>query len=147
MSNLEFELQTAATNLEVMLEAQKGSGRRAITGTLKPRSAKLKQTYASRLSHTAKKARIEIIPLIDIMFFLLASFMMVSLSQAHMKGHESHSAHRPIGRNAVEERLHQRVSRSEMALYFDKEEINYEDVPRLLKSTNAESRSEGFCPR
>ena len=33
-----------------------------------------------------KRARIEIIPLIDIMFFLLASFMMVSLSQAHMKG-------------------------------------------------------------
>jgi biopolymer transport protein ExbD len=33
-----------------------------------------------------KRARIEIIPLIDIMFFLLASFMMVSLSQTHMKG-------------------------------------------------------------
>src|ERR1700748_2749966 len=33
-----------------------------------------------------KRARIEIIPLIDIMFFLLASFMMVSLSQIHMKG-------------------------------------------------------------
>ena len=33
-----------------------------------------------------KKARIEIIPLIDIMFFLLATFMMVSLSQVHMKG-------------------------------------------------------------
>ncbi|HXM25977.1 MAG TPA: biopolymer transporter ExbD [Chthoniobacterales bacterium] len=33
-----------------------------------------------------KKGRIEIIPLIDIMFFLLASFMMVSLSQVHMKG-------------------------------------------------------------
>jgi biopolymer transport protein ExbD len=33
-----------------------------------------------------RKARIEIIPLIDIMFFLLASFMMVSLSQVHMKG-------------------------------------------------------------
>jgi biopolymer transport protein ExbD len=31
-------------------------------------------------------ARIEIIPLIDIMFFLLATFMMVSLSQTHMKG-------------------------------------------------------------
>jgi biopolymer transport protein ExbD len=30
-----------------------------------------------------KKARIEIIPLIDIMFFLLASFMMVSLSMDH----------------------------------------------------------------
>jgi biopolymer transport protein ExbD len=33
-----------------------------------------------------KRARIEIIPLIDIMYFLLASCMMVSLSQAHMKG-------------------------------------------------------------
>ena len=33
-----------------------------------------------------KRARIEIIPLIDIMFFLLASFIMVSLSQTHMKG-------------------------------------------------------------
>ena len=33
-----------------------------------------------------KRARIEIIPLIDIMFFLLASFMMVSLQQTHMKG-------------------------------------------------------------
>jgi biopolymer transport protein ExbD len=39
---------------------------------------------SSPLPH--KRARIEIIPLIDIMFFLLASFMMVSLSQTHMKG-------------------------------------------------------------
>jgi biopolymer transport protein ExbD len=38
---------------------------------------------ASPLSH--KKARIEIIPLIDIMFFLLASFMMVSLTMIHMQ--------------------------------------------------------------
>ena len=40
--------------------------------------------FASPIPH--KKARIEIIPLIDIMFFLLASFMMVSLSQVQMKG-------------------------------------------------------------
>jgi biopolymer transport protein ExbD len=39
---------------------------------------------ASPIPH--KRARIEIIPLIDIMFFLLASFMMVSLQQTHMKG-------------------------------------------------------------
>ena len=31
-------------------------------------------------------ARIEIIPLIDIMFFLLAAFMLVSLSMSHFKG-------------------------------------------------------------
>jgi len=41
-------------------------------------------TVHSPIPH--RKARIEIIPLIDIMFFLLASFMMVSLSQVHMKG-------------------------------------------------------------
>ena len=33
-----------------------------------------------------KKARIEIIPLIDIMFFLLASFMLVSLSMLKIQG-------------------------------------------------------------
>ena len=33
-----------------------------------------------------RKARIEIIPLIDIMFFLLASFMAVSLSMTQMRG-------------------------------------------------------------
>lgn len=32
------------------------------------------------------EARIEIIPLIDIMFFLLAAFMLVSLSMVHLKG-------------------------------------------------------------
>ena len=34
----------------------------------------------------SKKARIEIIPLIDIMFFLLACFMLVSLTMINMKG-------------------------------------------------------------
>src|SRR6202048_5468277 len=32
-----------------------------------------------------RKARLEIIPLIDIMFFLLASFMLVSLTMINMK--------------------------------------------------------------
>jgi biopolymer transport protein ExbD len=32
-----------------------------------------------------KKARIEIVPLIDVMFFLLASFMMVSLSMQRLR--------------------------------------------------------------
>lgn len=33
-----------------------------------------------------KRGRLEIIPLIDIMFFLLASFMMVSLTMQHLMG-------------------------------------------------------------
>jgi biopolymer transport protein ExbD len=39
--------------------------------------------FGSPLPH--KKARIEIIPLIDIMFFLLASFMMASLTMIRMQ--------------------------------------------------------------
>jgi biopolymer transport protein ExbD len=40
---------------------------------------------ASRLPAESAEARIEIVPLIDIMFFLLAAFMLVSLSMVNMK--------------------------------------------------------------
>ncbi|HEY4245323.1 MAG TPA: biopolymer transporter ExbD [Lacunisphaera sp.] len=40
----------------------------------------------SKLPSEMPEARIEVIPLIDIMFFLLASFMLVSLSMVNMKG-------------------------------------------------------------
>ena len=39
----------------------------------------------SKLPADETEARIEIVPLIDIMFFLLASFMLVSLSMVNMK--------------------------------------------------------------
>ena len=39
----------------------------------------------SKLPDHSAEARIEIIPLIDIMFFLLAAFMLVSLSMVHLK--------------------------------------------------------------
>jgi biopolymer transport protein ExbD len=39
----------------------------------------------SKLPATESEARIEIVPLIDIMFFLLASFMLVSLSLVHLR--------------------------------------------------------------
>ena len=42
-------------------------------------------TLGSKLP-TESEARIEIIPLIDIMFFLLAAFMLVSLSMVNLKG-------------------------------------------------------------
>jgi biopolymer transport protein ExbD len=40
---------------------------------------------SSSSTHDSAEARIEIIPLIDIMFFLLASFMLVSLSMVNLK--------------------------------------------------------------
>ncbi len=39
----------------------------------------------SKLPAAEAEARIEIVPLIDIMFFLLASFMLVSLSLVHLR--------------------------------------------------------------
>lgn len=39
----------------------------------------------SKLPAESTEARIEIVPLIDIMFFLLAAFMLVSLSMVNMK--------------------------------------------------------------
>jgi biopolymer transport protein ExbD len=42
-------------------------------------------TLHSHSDDEGDEARIEIIPLIDIMFFLLAAFMLVSLSMTHMR--------------------------------------------------------------
>jgi biopolymer transport protein ExbD len=79
-----------------------------------------------------KKARIEIIPLIDIMFFLLASFMMVSLSQVHMKGIK---VTLPTGVSGETQNKREYVSLSvdkDGYFYFDKTQLAYEDIlPKL----------------
>jgi biopolymer transport protein ExbD len=96
---------------------------------------------ASPIPH--KKARIEIIPLIDIMFFLLASFMMVSLSQTTMKGMK---VNLPTGASGQTQSKKDYVSLSvdkDGYTYFDKEKIPLEEVlPRLRKVylTNPEAK-------
>ena len=75
-----------------------------------------------------KHARIEIIPLIDIMFFLLASFMMVSLSQVSMKGWK---VNLPEGKSGEVQNKKDYVSLSvdkEGTYYFDKEVIPLEAI-------------------
>jgi biopolymer transport protein ExbD len=90
-----------------------------------------------------KHARIEIIPLIDIMFFLLASFMMVSLSQTTMKGMK---VNLPVGASGQTQSKKDYVSLSvdkDGYTYFDKEKIPLEEVlPRLRKiyATNPEAK-------
>jgi biopolymer transport protein ExbD len=96
---------------------------------------------ASPIPH--KKARIEIIPLIDIMFFLLASFMMVSLSQTTMKGMK---VALPTGASGKTQSKKDYVSLSvdkDGYTYFDKERIALEEVlPRLRKiyATNPDAK-------
>jgi biopolymer transport protein ExbD len=75
-----------------------------------------------------KKARIEIIPLIDIMFFLLASFMLVSLSMVNMKGID---VNLPTAMSAQSNTKPDFILVSIDALmdiYFEKEKINRDDV-------------------
>ena len=79
-----------------------------------------------------KKARIEIIPLIDIMFFLLASFMMVSLSQVSMKGWK---VDLPEGKSGEVQNKKDYVSLSvdkDGTYYFDKTVIKLEDISGRL---------------
>jgi biopolymer transport protein ExbD len=87
--------------------------------------------FASPIPH--KKARIEIIPLIDIMFFLLASFMMVSLSQTTMKGMK---VNLPIGSSGEPQSKKDYISLSvdrDGYTYFDKEKIPLEEIAPLLR--------------
>jgi biopolymer transport protein ExbD len=86
-----------------------------------------------------KKARIEIIPLIDIMFFLLASFMMVSLSQVHMKGMK---VNLPTGQSGETQSKRDYISVSvdkDGHAYFDKQEMNYDELFVILKKTYADN--------
>ena len=86
------------------------------------------------------KARIEIIPLIDIMFFLLASFMMVSLSQVHMKGMK---VTLPTGQTGETQAKNEYISISvdrDGHPYFDKEEMrSYDDLAARLKKVHDEN--------
>ena len=84
-----------------------------------------------------KKARIEIIPLIDIMFFLLASFMMVSLSQTTMKGMK---VNLPIGSSGQTQSKKDYISLSvdkDGYYYFDKRRIALEEILPQLKQVYA----------
>ena len=81
-----------------------------------------------------KRARIEIIPLIDIMFFLLASFMMVSLSQTHMKGIRVNlPAAVAVPPSQVKDYVSIKVQEGN-AVYFDNQYVSDDQVlPRLYE--------------
>src|SRR5438034_9701072 len=86
-----------------------------------------------------KKARIEIIPLIDIMFFLLASFMMVSLSQVHMKGIK---VNLPRGSSGETQSKREYISVSvdkNGAYFFGKDEVTEHDLQARLMTLHQSS--------
>ncbi len=84
-----------------------------------------------------KKARIEIIPLIDIMFFLLACFMLVSLSMIHMRGVKINL---PTAVSGAPEHRADFVTISIDALgsiYFEKEKVDPDQLYARVKNLYA----------
>lgn len=80
-----------------------------------------------------KRARIEIVPLIDIVFFLLATFVMVSLSMVKNSGIP---VNLPVAATstAQERKIFTTLTVTEEGyLYLDKEKISIEELPARLK--------------
>jgi len=90
-----------------------------------------------------KRARIEIIPLIDVIFFLLATFIMVSLSMTKNRGIP---VHLPTSTTAVVEprKDHAAITITEGGkLYFDSEPVSPEQLTARLqafKDTHADPK-------
>ena len=95
----------------------------------------------SKLPSDEPEARIEIVPLIDIMFFLLASFMLVSLSMVNMK---SVKVNLPTASTAAAD-----VDRDVMnvsvdksgAMYFNSKPVADNELVRMLKAAVAQKPS------
>ena len=82
-----------------------------------------------------KKARIEIIPLIDIMFFLLASFMLISMSMIKLQAVQTDLPDAHKGENVTKQDFHTVGIDAHGNYYFDKEHdpIPLEQIPVKLQ--------------
>lgn len=95
-------------------------------------------------SSSVKKARIEIIPLIDIMFFLLATFIMVSLSMTKNQGVQV--ALPTAGTAAAlgdQQEMEKAVTISVTGkgdVFYNKEKINLAQLPLRLQTLKATAK-------
>ena len=90
------------------------------------------------LPTSRRKARIEIIPLIDVIFFLLATFMMISLSMIKNQGI---NVNLPAARTSASEDRSKSVTitvTETSDVYLDKEKINLTMLSQELKSLRAQ---------
>jgi biopolymer transport protein ExbD len=87
-----------------------------------------------------KKARLEIVPLIDIMFFLLASFMMVSLTMTRQR---TVSVNLPVAATSQTNLKPDTVSLAVTAggqVFFEKQSISLEALDTMLKERLAANK-------
>jgi biopolymer transport protein ExbD len=94
-----------------------------------------------------KKARIEIIPLIDIIFFLLATFIMVSLSMSKNQGVQvalpTASTAASLGDQQEMEKAVTLTINGKGEVFYNKEKITLAQLPmrlQTLKSTSKDAK-------
>ena len=91
-----------------------------------------------------KRARIEIIPLIDIIFFLLATFIMVSLSMTKNQGVQvalpSASSASSLGDNQEMEKAVTLSVNEKGEVFWNKEKITIAQLPMRLQVLKTSSR-------
>ena len=89
------------------------------------------------LPSARRRARIEIIPLIDVIFFLLATFMMVSLSKVKNQGIPIHLPTAGTAASQEQKRFTAITVTEGGELYLDKEKISLEELPKRLGALKA----------
>jgi biopolymer transport protein ExbD len=96
------------------------------------------QIPSPRIRGSSRKARIEIIPLIDIIFFLLATFMMVSLAMIRDQAIRVNLPHASTG-TAQDRKDGAWITITESGdLYFNQEPLSFQDMPARLRAFKKE---------
>ena len=94
--------------------------------------------HSSSSSGTGKRARIEIIPLIDIIFFLLATFVMVSLSMTKNQGIQvalpTAASAASLGDNQEMDKAVTLSVNEKGDVFFNKEKITIAQLPLRLEA-------------
>ena len=85
-----------------------------------------------------RRGRIEIIPMIDTIFFLLVYFIMISLSMVHMAMHGVHAPGSTAARQRIDAQLVISITR-DGTLYLDRQQLTEAD---LLPAVRARLRDD-----
>ncbi len=97
------------------------------------------EAHRITLRSTARAARVEIIPLIDVIFFLLATFVLFTLSLNRTQTLELNLPY-PGGEPSISPPVNIQVS-NDGALYWDQEATTLSELPVRLSSYKAQERN------
>jgi len=84
-----------------------------------------------RRARRARKGRIEIIPMIDVMFFLLATFMLASLSMQNLNSLQVNLPHGRADSELVKKDITLTITK-ENAIYLNMTPVTLETLPQTL---------------